>query len=66
MFEASIEPSAAPAPHDGVQLVDEEHLRLRVLARLVYDLLEALLELAAVLRAGHEAREVQRQDAPAG
>ena len=47
-----------------MQLVDEQDLPLGVLARLVYDLLEALLELAPVLGAGHRAREIQRQDTP--
>src|SRR5919112_5353288 len=53
MLEASIEPSAAPAP-TTVQLVYEQDLPLGVLARLVYDLLETLLELAAVLGACHQ------------
>jgi hypothetical protein len=57
MFEAFIEPSR-PGAHHRVRLVEEEDLGVGVLARPVYDLLEAVLELAAVLGTGHEAREV--------
>ena len=49
-------PSAAPAPDDGVQFVDEQDDVVRA-ADLVHDGLEAFLELAAVLGAGdHAAR----------
>ena len=62
-FEASIAPSAAPAPDDGVQLVDEQdHLALGVLDLLEHGL-EALLELAAVLGAGDQRAQVERDDA---
>ena len=46
---------------DGVDLVDEEDVVLGLL-ELAHDLLHALLELAAVLGAGDEAREVERPD----
>ena len=46
---------------ERVQLVDEQH-RVVGVAQLFDDLLEALLELAAVLRAGDEAADVERQD----
>ena len=45
-----------------VQLVDEQH-RVDRAAQLLDDLLEALLELAAVLGARHERADVQRQHA---
>ena len=45
-----------------VQLVDEEHRVVRV-PQLLDDLLESLLELAAVLRAGHERADVEGKDA---
>ena len=47
---------------ERVQLVDEQH-RVVGVAQLLDDLLEPLLELAAVLGAGDEAADVQRQDA---
>jgi hypothetical protein len=47
---------------EGVQLVDEED-RVVGAAQLLDDLLESLLELAAVLGAGDERADVQRQDA---
>ncbi len=47
---------------ERVQLVDEED-RVVGAAQLLDDLLEALLELAAVLGAGHERADVERQDA---
>ena len=47
---------------ERVQLVDEEDRVVRV-AQLLDDLLEALLELAAVLRAGDERADVEGQDA---
>src|SRR5207237_499484 len=46
----------------GVQLVDEEDGVVRV-PELLDDLLEALLELAAVLGAGDQRADVERQDA---
>ena len=49
-------------PDERVQLVDEEDRVVRV-AQLLDDLLEALLELAAVLGAGDERADVERQDA---
>ena len=45
-----------------VELVDEEHRVVRV-AQLLDDLLEPLLELAAVLGAGHERADVEGEDA---
>ena len=47
---------------ERVQLVDEED-RVVGVAQLLDDLLEALLELAAVLGAGDERADVERQDA---
>ena len=47
---------------ERVQLVDEQH-RVVGVAQLLDDLLEPLLELAAVLRAGDERADVERQDA---
>ena len=61
MFAASIAPSAAPAPDERVQLVDEQD-RVVGVAKLLDDLLEALLELAAVLGAGDERADVEGQD----
>ena len=52
----------SPGPHHRVQLVDEEDQLIRVLPHLVYDLLEALLELSAVLGACHDAGEVEGED----
>ena len=60
MFAASSEPSADPAPHQRVQLVDE-HDDVRVLDQLLHDRLEAFLELPAVLCAGHDQRDVERE-----
>jgi len=62
MLEASIEPSAAPRPHHRVKLVDEDDQILGVLPHLVYDLLQALLELPAVLGPSNYPGEVQLQD----
>ena len=49
-------------PDERVELVDEEDRVVRV-PELLDDLLEPLLELAAVLRAGDERSDVERQDA---
>ena len=49
-------------PDERVELVDEEDRVVRV-AELLDDLLEPLLELAAVLGAGHERADVEGQDA---
>ena len=49
-------------PDERVELVDEEDRVVRV-AELLDDLLEPLLELAAVLGAGDERPDVERQDA---
>ena len=49
---------------DRVQLVDEEDDRAAGVLDLVEDGLQALLELAAVLRAGQQRADVQRDDAP--
>ena len=48
-----------------MQLVDE-HDDVRVLGELLHDRLEALFELAAVLRAGHDQRDVERENALIG
>ena len=62
MLPASIAPSAAPAPDDGVQLVDEQQdAALRGLD-LGQDGLEPLLELAAVLGPGHQRAHVEGED----
>ena len=47
---------------DRVQLVDEQDDLAGRVGDLLEDRLEALLELAAVLRAGHERAEVERDD----
>jgi len=60
MLPASIEPSAAPAPTTVLDLVDEDDQAVGVVADLVDYALEALLELAAVLRAGDHAGHVER------
>jgi hypothetical protein len=52
-----------PGADDRVELVDEEDDRAGGLLDLVEDGLEAVLELAAVLRAGDERAEVERDDA---
>ena len=62
-LEASIAPSAAPAPDDVVQLVDEEHDVVGALD-FVERALEALLELAAVLGAGDHGAQIEGQHAP--
>src|SRR5207244_12506488 len=49
-------------PDERVQLVDEEDHIVRV-SELLDDLLEALLELAAVLGAGDERSDVEREPA---
>jgi len=51
--------------HQGVQLVDEDDGVL-VLHQLFHDGLEALLELAAVLGAGHDQGEIEAEDALVG
>ena len=56
MLPASIAPSAAPAPDDRVQLVDERDDLAVGLLDLVEDGLEPLLELAAELGAGDHRR----------
>ena len=54
--------TGAAGAHDGVDLVDEED-HVRAVLQLVHHRLHALLELAAVLGAGHQAGDVQRHDA---
>ena len=61
MFAASSEPSAEPAPIERVDLVDEDDHVVRA-GELGDDPLEALLELTAVLRPGHDERQVERED----
>ena len=62
MLAASIAPSAAPAPTSVWSSSMKRTASLRV-AQLLDDLLEPLLELAAVLGAGDERADVERQDA---
>jgi hypothetical protein len=62
MFAASIAPSAAPAP-TSVWSSSMKRTGVVGVAELLDDLLEALLELAAVLRAGDERPDVEGQDA---
>ena len=62
MLLASIAPSAEPAPTMVCKLVDEQDDVLRALD-LVHHGLDALLELAAILRARHHQREVEGHDA---
>ena len=45
-----------------MQLIDE-HDDVRVVGELLHDRLQALLELAAILRAGDDERDVERQNA---
>ena len=61
MLAASIAPSAAPAPDEVVELVDEQD-DVAALGDLLHHLLQALLELAAVLRAGDQRGQVERVD----
>ena len=51
--------------HERVKLVDEDD-HVRVLGELLHDGLEALFELTAVLRAGDDERDVEREDALVG
>ena len=55
----------AAGAHERVQLVDEED-RVLGTANLVHDGLDPLLELAAILRAGHHHREVEHDDPAVG
>src|ERR671916_1111187 len=50
----------------GMQLIEEDYLVIRVLPDLLYDLLEARLELSAILRPRDHPRQVQREDALIG
>ena len=50
-----------PRADQRVELVDE-HDDVRVLGQLLHDRLEALFELTAVLRAGDDQRDVERED----
>src|SRR5918999_6029244 len=50
----------------SVQLIEEDYLAIRVLPDLLYDLLEALLELPAILCPRDHSRQVQREDALIG
>ena len=59
---ASIAPSAAPAPTIGVELVDEEDDPALGGLDLLEHGLQAVLELAAVLRAGDERAHVERDE----
>ena len=57
---ASMAPSAAPAPDDRVQLVDERDDLALGVGDLLEHGLQPLLELAAVLGPGHHGAEVER------
>ena len=63
MFEASIDPSAAPGADHRVELVDEQDDLALGLQDLVQHRLQAILELAAILRAGDERAHVEREHA---
>ena len=58
-------PFGRPGAHQRVQLVDE-HDDVRVVGQLLHDRLEALFELTAILRAGDDERDVEREDALVG
>jgi hypothetical protein len=63
MFEASIAPSAAPAPDQRVQLVDEKNdLALRVFDFFEHRL-QAVFEFAAIFRARQHRSQVERDHA---
>ena len=51
--------------HERVELVDE-HDDVRVLGQLLHDRLQALFELTAVLRAGNDQRDIERENALVG
>ena len=61
-LEASMAPSAPPAPTERVQFVDEQDGVLGP-ADLVHDGLDAFLELAAILGAGHHHGQIEHDDA---
>ena len=63
MFEASMEPSDGARADERVELVDEEDDRPLRFLDLLQDRLQAVLELAAVFRAGDHRAEVERHDA---
>ncbi len=63
MLAASTAPSAAPGAHQGVQLVDEADDLPLGLGDLLEHRLEPVLELAAVLGAGHHGADVERHQA---
>src|SRR5215472_9949673 len=65
MLAASSEPSAAPAP-TSVCSSSMKMITFRFSINLLHDGLEALFELASVLGASHDQREIQRQDALVG
>ena len=64
MLLASIAPSAAPAPTTVCSSSRNSTIWPLRLADLVHDALQALLELAPELGAGHQRAHVQRQQAP--
>ncbi len=65
MLAASSEPSAEPAPDQGVQFVDEDDGVL-ALHQFLHDGLQSFFELAAVLGAGHDQREIEGKNALVG
>ena len=64
MLLASTAPSAAPAPDDGVQLVDEDDEAALALGQFLEHRLQPLLELAPVLGPGQQLADVERDDFP--
>ena len=62
MFEASIDPSRGAGADHGVQLVDEQHDLAFGVDDFLQHRLQAILELAAILRAGDQRAHVERDD----
>ena len=65
MLAASSDPFGRSRADQRVQLVDE-HDDVRVVGQLLHDRLEALFELTAILRAGDDQRDVERENALVG
>src|SRR5271165_1796077 len=62
MFEASMAPSAEPAPDDHVQLIDKENHILGA-TNLIHHGLDSLFELATIFCPGDHEREIECDDA---
>ena len=62
MFEASIDPFGGAGADDGVELVDEQHDLAGGVDDFLQHRLQAILELAAILRAGNQRAHVERDD----